>query len=128
MERLIDINNGGTLADVCGWDTKHIRYSTTQGTNALVERKGLRIGLITDDVAVLDELASDEELTAEDRLRSHRVKNPLLIYRNDGAPSRVAKSVASTRETGPTMLSAALGMLAMLPVVFGVSGYVMVSR
>jgi hypothetical protein len=28
----------------------------------------------------------------------------------------------STREKGPTMLSAALGMLAMLPVVFGVAG------
>jgi hypothetical protein len=29
---------------------------------------------------------------------------------------------------GPTMLSATLGMLAMLPVVFGVAGYAMVSR
>src|ERR1700730_12228447 len=99
MERLINIDNGGTLTDVCVWDgtdftftktiptpfdlsqclfdgitkasteifgqpslpellhsTKHIRYSTTQGTNALVERKGPRIGLITDDIAVLDEL------------------------------------------------------------------------
>src|SRR6202165_6144619 len=36
--------------------TKHIRYSTTQGTNALVERKGPRIGLITDDIAVVGEL------------------------------------------------------------------------
>jgi hypothetical protein len=34
----------------------------------------------------------------------------------------------SRREKGPTMLSATLGMLAMLPVVFGVAGYVMVSR
>jgi hypothetical protein len=34
----------------------------------------------------------------------------------------------SRREKGPTMLSAALGMLAMLPVVFGVAGYAMVSR
>ena len=255
MERLINIDNGGTLTDICVWDgtdftytktlttpfdlsqclfdgmakasaeifgqpslpellhsTKHIRYSTTQGTNALVERKGPRIGLITDDIAVLDELRgsateralfddlvgdriaaidvelSDEELTAElvrqvnklttdgaarlvvaagdgadgaerrirrillrkfprhllgsvpilyssefttdrvrsrriwssvlnsflhptmerflynaeDRLRSHRVKNPLLIYRNDGASSRVAKSVAlKTYSSGP---------------------------
>ncbi|MFZ3270543.1 MAG: hydantoinase/oxoprolinase N-terminal domain-containing protein, partial [Mycobacterium sp.] len=132
MQRLINIDNGGTLTDICVWDgteftftktlttpfdlsqclfdgitkasteiygqpalpellhsTKHIRYSTTQGTNALVERKGPRIGLITDDIAVLDELRgsaaeralfddlvgdriaaidverSDEELTAE---------------------------------------------------------------
>ena len=34
----------------------------------------------------------------------------------------------SRREKGPTMLSATLGMLAMLPVVFGVAGYAMVSR
>jgi N-methylhydantoinase A/oxoprolinase/acetone carboxylase beta subunit len=38
----------------------------------------------------------------EDRLRSHRVRNPLLIYRNDGASSRVAKSVAlKTYSSGP---------------------------
>jgi N-methylhydantoinase A/oxoprolinase/acetone carboxylase beta subunit len=255
MERLINIDNGGTLTDICVWDgqdftytktlttpfdlskclfegiakasvrhfgesnleallhsTKHIRYSTTQGTNALVERKGPRIGLITDDSAVAGEMRATEseaalfdalvgsrvavvdpradaeslafdlvqrvnrlttdgaarivvavgaadgrdearlrsillrkfprhllgsvpilyawELTAdrlrprriwsgvinaflhptmerflynaEDRLRSHRVRNPLLIYRNDGASSRVAKSVAlKTYSSGP---------------------------
>ncbi|MGW3625214.1 hydantoinase/oxoprolinase family protein [Streptomyces sp. NPDC000880] len=255
MERLINIDNGGTLTDICVWDgqgftytktlttpfdlskclfdgmakasvsefgepnleallhsTKHIRYSTTQGTNALVERRGPRIGLITDDPAVADEMRATEgeaglfddlvgsrvavidpnsdqesldfdlvqrvnrlttdgaarivvalgeengdderrmrsillrkfprhllgsvpilyswELTAdrvrtrriwsgvinaflhptmerflyhtEDRLRSHRVRNPLLIYRNDGASSRVAKSVAlKTYSSGP---------------------------
>ena len=233
-------------AEICGrpalsellHSTKHIRHSTTQDTNALVERKGPRIGLITDDIAVVGELRgfaaeralfddlvgdrdaaidvelSDKELTgelvrqvnrlttdgaarlvvaaangvdgaerrirrillrkfprhllgsvpvlyssefttdrvrsrriwssvlnsflhptverflynAEDRLRSHRAKNPLLIYRNDGASCRVAKSVASTRKKERTMLSAALGMLAMLPVVFVVAGYVRVSR
>ena len=99
MERSINIENGGTLTDICVWDgteftvtktlttpfdlsqrlfdgitkasaviygrpalsellhsTKHIRCSTTQGTNALVERKGTRIGLITDDIAVVGEL------------------------------------------------------------------------
>ncbi len=255
MDRLINIDNGGTLTDICVWDgqdftytktlttpfdlsqclfdgmtkaskdifgtadleallhsTRHIRYSTTQGTNALVERKGPRIGLITDDAAVVAELratereaslfddlignrvavvdlsADEETLTfdlvqrvnklttegaarivvavggasgteerrlrhillrrfprhllgsvpilysweftadrvrprriwsgvlnaflhptmerflynAEDRLRSHRVRNPLLIYRNDGASSRVAKSVAlKTYSSGP---------------------------
>jgi len=256
MERLINIDNGGTLTDICVWDgqtfnyaktlttpfdlskclfdglekvsanifgaadleallhsTKHIRYSTTQGTNALVERKGPRIGLVTDDPAVVAELRSTEseaslfdaligprvavidpsadedalifdlvqqvnklttdgaarivvavgdsddgpgerrlrhillrkfprhllgsvpvlyswEFTsdpvrarriwsgvinaflhptmerflynAEDRLREHRVQNPLLIYRNDGASSRVAKSVAlKTYSSGP---------------------------
>ncbi len=260
MERSINIENGGTLTDICVWDgteftvtktlttpfdlsqrlfdgitkasaviygrpalpgllhsTQHIRCSTTQGTNALVER-GTRIGLITDDavvgelrgfaaeravvhdlvgdrVAAIDVELSDKELVgalvrqvnrlttdgaarlvvaagngvdgaerrirrilfttdrvrsrriwssvlnsfrhptverfvynAEDRLRSRRVKNPLLIYRNDGASSRVAKSVASRRGRERKMLSAVLGMLAMLPVVFGVAGYAMVSR
>ena len=255
MERLINIDNGGTLTDICVWDgsdftytktlttpfdlskclfdgmtqasagifgephleallhsTKHIRYSTTQGTNALVERKGPRIGLITDDPSVTDEMRAtgseaglfddligsrvaiidpsldDENLSfdlvqlvnklttdgaarivvavggsdgaderrlrsillrkfprhllgsvpvlyswdfaadrvrarriwsgvlnaflhptmerflynAEDRLRSHRVRSPLLIYRNDGASSRVAKSSAlKTYSSGP---------------------------
>src|SRR5664280_2087762 len=255
MERLINIDNGGTLTDICVWDgqnfnyaktlttpfdlskclfdgltkasesifgapdleallhsTKHIRYSTTQGTNALVERKGPGIGLVTDDAAVVAELRAteaeaslfdaligprvavidphaDEETlifdlvqqvnklttdgaarivvavgdasgpgerrlrnillrkfprhllgsvpvlysweftadrvrtrriwsgvinaflhptmerflyNAEDRLREHRVQNPLLIYRNDGASSRVSKSVAlRTYSSGP---------------------------
>src|SRR5438132_14190840 len=104
MERLINIDNGGTLTDICVWDgtdftytktlttpfdlskclfdgmtkasanvfgeadleallhsTKHIRYSTTQGTNALVERKGPRIGLVTDDPAVAEEMRSTEQ-------------------------------------------------------------------
>jgi N-methylhydantoinase A/oxoprolinase/acetone carboxylase beta subunit len=255
MERMINIDNGGTLTDICVWDgrdfnytktlttpfdlsrclfdglakaseavfgatdleallhsSNHIRYSTTQGTNALLERKGPRIGLVTDDAAVVEELRTteseaslfddligprvaiidpraDEEAlifhvvqqvnklttdgaarivvavgdidapgerrlrnillrkyprhllgsvpilytweftadrvrsrriwsaiinaflhptmerflyNAENRLRSHRVTNPLLIYRNDGASSRVAKSVAlKTYSSGP---------------------------
>lgn len=253
MERLINIDNGGTLTDICVWDgenfsftktlttpfdlsqclfdgmakaskdifgvedlpgllhsTRHIRYSTTQGTNALVERKGPRIGILTDRTALAEELRrgdaaaelfddlvgtrvavinagqdaeglsqeivrqvnrlttdgaarlviamADKETekavkgillrkfprhllgsvpilfsweftpdavqerrvwsgilnsflhptmerflySAEDRLRDHKVKNPLLIYRNDGASSRVAKSVAlKTYSSGP---------------------------
>jgi N-methylhydantoinase A len=90
MGKLINIDNGGTLTDICVIDgnkvthtktlttpydlskcffeglkkaskliygsddkvidlllsTDHIRYSTTQGTNAIVERKGPRLGLI----------------------------------------------------------------------------------
>jgi len=253
MERLINIDNGGTLTDICVWDgenfsftktlttpfdlsqclfdgmakaskdifgeedlpgllhsTRHIRYSTTQGTNALVERKGPRIGILTDSPVLAGELRSGEaaaglfedlvgtrvavisagpdaeegsaeivkqvnrlttdgaarlviamadrekekavkgvllrkfprhllgsvpmlfswEFTpdsvqgrrvwsgiinsflhptmerflysTEHRLRDHKVKNPLLIYRNDGASSRVAKSVAlKTYSSGP---------------------------
>lgn len=96
MGRLINIDNGGTLTDICVIDghrvfhTKtlttpydlskcffeglkkastliygeervidlllsvdHIRYSTTQGTNAIVERKGPRLGLIASDRRVV---------------------------------------------------------------------------
>lgn len=102
--RLINIDNGGTLTDICVIDgeqvhrtktlttphdlsqclfdglrkastviygkedlqalllsTAAIRYSTTQGTNALVERKGPRLGLIAGDA-----LAVDAVRTAED--------------------------------------------------------------
>ena len=253
MERLINIDNGGTLTDIvvgsgadftftktlttpvdlsqCLFDgitkastqlfgeanlakllhsTRHIRYSSTQGTNALVERKGPLVGLITDNPHLVEELRDSEEsaslfddlvgervalvaeegteddlrtnlvaeinrlttagaerlivaaaslereqfykramlknfprhllgsvpilfswefatdtsrprqiwsgiinsflhptverflYSAEHRLRAHKVKNPLLIYRNDGASSRVAKSVAlKTYSSGP---------------------------
>jgi N-methylhydantoinase A/oxoprolinase/acetone carboxylase beta subunit len=253
MERLINIDNGGTLTDIvvgtgsnftftktlttpvdlsqCLFDgmtkasvllygeanladllhsTRHIRYSSTQGTNALVERKGPLIGVITDDpmleatlrgsetkaglfddlvgarISVVSPHGGDDELaselvaeinrlttagaerlvvaasslerehlykrtmlknfprhllgsvpilfsrefasdtsrprqiwsgilnsflhptverflySAEHRLRAYKLKNPLLIYRNDGASSRVAKSVAlKTYSSGP---------------------------
>ncbi len=253
MQRLINIDNGGTLTDIvvgsgtdftftktlttpadlsqCLFDgltkasatvfgeedlpsllhsTRHIRYSSTQGTNALVQGKGPKIGLITDDAELVGVLRETEEsarlfdrlvgdrvtvlthegteddlgrrlvadinklttagaerllvtahdpalerlykramlkhfprhllgsvpvlfaneftsdtlrsrrvwsgiinsflhptverflYSAEHRLRSHKIKNPLLIYRNDGSSSRVAKSVAlKTYSSGP---------------------------
>jgi N-methylhydantoinase A/oxoprolinase/acetone carboxylase beta subunit len=108
--KLINIDNGGTLTDICVIDgariyrtktvttpydlskclfeglkkaartiygdddvqrllqsTDFIRYSTTQGTNALVERKGPRLGLILGgglDVAALA-AAADDHLRAQ---------------------------------------------------------------
>ena len=98
--RLVNIDNGGTLTDVCVIDgdevrytktlttpfdlssclfegltkaagvmygeprlaallqsTGYIRYSTTQGTNALVQRKGPRLGLLIADPTIHDRLA-----------------------------------------------------------------------
>lgn len=253
METLINIDNGGTLTDICVWDgsdftftktlttphdlseclfsgiekasaavygeadterllhaTKHIRYSTTQGTNALVERRGPMVGILTtmpelaesmratpaeqelfdglvaERVLAIDadtdqattefevvqlvnrlttlgaarvvvagrtpdqehrlrqvllrkfprhllgsipmiyswDLAGDRDdarrawscvinsflhptmerflYGAERRLKDYRITNPLLVYRNDGASSRVAKSVAlKTYSSGP---------------------------
>ncbi|MFY2859651.1 hydantoinase/oxoprolinase family protein [Mycobacterium sp. THU-M104] len=253
MGNLINIDNGGTLTDICVWngtgftfaktlttphdlseclftgiekasqtfygeadvtrllhDTEHIRYSTTQGTNALVERRGPMIGILSSIAGLQDDmttgtaehklfadLVSDRFLTidthadtatvefdtvqkvnrlttlgaarvviagsspqeerrlrhvllrkfprhllgsvpliysweltgesddarrvwscvvnaflhptmeqflynAERRLRAYKVVNPLLVYRNDGASSRVAKSIAlKTYSSGP---------------------------
>jgi len=253
MNHLINIDNGGTLTDICVWDgesfsftktlttpfdlsqclfdgiekasaglygdkdlvrllhqTQHIRYSTTQGTNALVERKGPALGLVVEGDGIVDDLCSGPEarklfddvvgsrvarvdlaldpdklvfdlvqqvnqLTtdgaarivvvgespesertlrsillrkfprhllgsvpllyswelandrdrgrrtwssilnsflhpvmerflyqAQHRLREHKVTNPLLVYRNDGASSRVSKAVAlKTYSSGP---------------------------
>lgn len=41
--------------------TDHIRYSTTQGTNALVERKGPRLGLVIDEHTSLEALCESGE-------------------------------------------------------------------
>lgn len=256
MGKLINIDNGGTLTDICVIDgvdvhrvktlttphdlsrcvmdglakaskdiygkedlaallqsTDHIRYSTTQGTNALVERKGQRLGLLLsgslsaehlrqlggdaelfdvlvgERIAVLDinlaggelevaavravnqltsasasrvimihggperrkhelrikaillrkfpqhllgavpvlyshEVVEDENdvrrgwtallnaflhpamehflYNAEHKLRAYKVKNPLLIFRNDGESARVAKTIAiKTYSSGP---------------------------
>jgi N-methylhydantoinase A len=104
VTRLINIDNGGTLTDVCVIDddgvrytktlttpfdlsrclfdglakasvllydeprpaallqaTDRIRYSTTQGTNALVQRKGPRLGLLTTDTTLIEGLAATVE-------------------------------------------------------------------
>ena len=104
MTRLINIDNGGTLTDICVIDgedvhytktlttpfdlsrclfdgltkvssllygeerlpamlqsTDYIRYSTTQGTNALVQRKGPRLGLLTTDATLIEALAATSE-------------------------------------------------------------------
>ncbi len=104
MTRLINIDNGGTLTDVCVVDgddvrytktlttpfdlsrclfdglakasrlvhgeerlgallqaTDYIRYSTTQGTNALVQRQGPRLGLLAGDSTLVEGLAATAE-------------------------------------------------------------------
>lgn len=104
MGKLINIDNGGTLTDVCVIDglkvyrtktlttaydlskclfeglkkaarvvygedkldellqsTEYIRYSTTLGTNALVERKGPRLGLIVGGGSTVEQMQSSGE-------------------------------------------------------------------
>jgi N-methylhydantoinase A/oxoprolinase/acetone carboxylase beta subunit len=102
--KLINIDNGGTLTDICVIDgdrvhrtktlttphdlsrcffdgltkaskaiygsedlvalitsTDHIRYSTTQGTNALVERKGPRLGIVLTGGLTAEQLQQGED-------------------------------------------------------------------
>jgi hypothetical protein len=54
-------------------------------------------------------------------------RNQSHTHRCDDQAKPSAGGGKPTREE-PTMLSAAFGMMAMLPVVFGVAGFVMVSR
>lgn len=124
---LINIDNGGTLTDVCVWDgeqlvftktlttphdlseclfdgierasaalygskdsrrllhaAQHIRYSTTQGTNALVQRQGPMIGLLT----TIDDLADRLRADAEDaRLFEDLVGDRVRVMAADSANS-----------------------------------------
>lgn len=130
MERLINIDNGGTLTDIvvgsgtdftftktlttpvdlsqCLFDgmtkaseslfgepnladllqsTRHIRYSSTQGTNALVERKGPLLGLITDDPGLVDSLRDSERSAG---LFDDLIGNRVAILASDGSPAELA--------------------------------------
>ncbi len=125
MAMLVNIDNGGTLTDICVsdgdqvWRTKtlttpfdlsqclmdglkkastavfgqedlehlllvtdHIRYSTTQGTNALVERKGPRLGLVTTD-------AADEVRAAKPELFDALVGDRHAVVATGGDESRM---------------------------------------
>lgn len=123
MGTLINIDNGGTLTDICVWDggaftftktlttphdlseclfsgiekastalygqadttrllhaTDHIRYSTTQGTNALVQRRGPMIGILT----TLDTLdARMQNTAAEEKLFTGLVADRFLTIDPD---------------------------------------------
>lgn len=142
MEKLINIDNGGTLTDICVIEgsrvyrtktlttpydlskclldglkkasrtiygredlgmllrsTKYIRYSTTQGTNALVERKGPRLGLIL--AGTLDARALQEHGTEPDvydalvAQRLVRIDGELDEQRLEAAAVRAVNTLAS---------------------------------
>jgi hypothetical protein len=60
--------------------------------------------------------------------RDDRSSRQVITFSLERRPGLGHTAPVSRREKGPTMLSATLGMLAMLPVVFGVAGWAMVSR
>ena len=135
MGRLINIDNGGTLTDICVIDggrvlhTKvlttpydlsrcffeglrkasslvfgeervvdlllsidHIRYSTTQGTNALVERKGPQLGLIVSCSADVDSLKST---AAQDELLQALVGDRIQRFAGGDEPEAFDRAVVA---------------------------------
>jgi hypothetical protein len=60
--------------------------------------------------------------------RGDRSSRQVITFTLARAEAKPDTAPVSTPEKGPTVLSATLGMLAMLPVVFGAAGYAMVSR
>lgn len=136
MGMLINIDNGGTLTDICVlkdnefFKTKtlttpydlskcffeglkaassvaygeedvarllsevdHIRYSTTQGTNAIVERKGPKLGLIVDEGSTLPSRLREHDTELYDFLIGERVAEVCLSALSNEASGADTTSV-----------------------------------
>lgn len=136
--KLINIDNGGTLTDICVIDgatvtrtktltTPHdlascffdglkkasvaiygkedivglltstdvIRYSTTQGTNALVERKGPRVGLLCNRALQPEQLAGADAHSAQQELFASLVGDRIASL--DDAATQDANNAAAVR-------------------------------
>lgn len=74
--------------------TDYIRYSTTQGTNALVERKGPRLGLLVEKGANLSKLqTTDAEASLFNDLIGDRVGEIDLSLDGDESEANIVKMV-----------------------------------
>ena len=60
--------------------------------------------------------------------RGDRSSRQVITFSRTTAEAKPHAAPVSRREKGPTMLNAAYGMLAMLPVVFDVARYALVFR
>jgi N-methylhydantoinase A len=151
--KLINIDNGGTLTDVCVIDgnqvyraktlttphdlsrcffdgltkasraiygkddlvglitsTDHIRYSTTQGTNALIERKGPRLGLIVTGTLSADALKKDpRQAELFDALVGSRVASLDLKLKGSEFEIAAVKAVNSLSSEGANRVIVAHG-------------------
>jgi N-methylhydantoinase A/oxoprolinase/acetone carboxylase beta subunit len=151
--KLINIDNGGTLTDVCVIDgnqvyraktlttphdlsrcffdgltkasraiygkedlvglitsTDHIRYSTTQGTNALVERKGPRLGLIVTGTMTVDSLKKDpRQAELFDALVGSRVATLDLKLKGSELEIAAVKAVNALSSAGANRVIVAHG-------------------
>lgn len=150
---LINIDNGGTLTDICVlegemvWRTKtlttpydlsqclfdglrkiskviygeedllrlvssafHIRYSTTQGTNALVERKGPRLGLLYGNGLNLDEIRGTEtEAALFDALVGDRYREVDLSGDDESLKETLIHAITRLASAGANRVVISLG-------------------
>lgn len=153
MGKLINIDNGGTLTDICVIDgdqvhrtktlttphdlsrcffdglakaskaiygkedlvslitsTDHIRYSTTQGTNALVERKGPRLGIILTGKLSTDALrAQGKAGELFDTMMDGRVSTLDLSLKGDAFEMAAVMAVNALSSAGANRIIVAHG-------------------
>lgn len=151
--KLINIDNGGTLTDICVIDgatvyrtktvttpydlskclfeglkkasrvvygeedvqrlllsTEYIRYSTTQGTNALVERKGPRLGLILGGGLEMQSLQTDAQAEALfAALVGERVQHLAPSLSGDALDVAVTRAVTALASAGANRIVVAYG-------------------
>jgi N-methylhydantoinase A/oxoprolinase/acetone carboxylase beta subunit len=151
--KLINIDNGGTLTDICVldgekvWRTKtlttpsdlsrcfidglrkaskniygsedlvallastdHIRYSTTQGTNALVERKGQRLGLLlTGSLSVEALRNADNASELFDALVADRCTTLDLSQDNEALETAAVRAINALASSGANRVIVAHG-------------------
>jgi N-methylhydantoinase A len=85
--------------------TDHIRYSTTQGTNALVQKKGPRIGIILTSAADIDTLKeTDKESEMFEALVGNRVAVIDPTLEGVAYIKSVTDAIASLSSTGASRL------------------------
>jgi N-methylhydantoinase A len=150
--KLINIDNGGTLTDICVIDgarvyrtktittpydlskclldglrkvsaqiygdediqalllsTEYIRYSTTQGTNALVERKGPRLGLILGGALGVDAVRKAEDGGLFDAIVGERVAVLDAKLEGEAREAAVTRAVTQLASSGANRIVVACG-------------------
>ncbi len=96
-----DIYGDESCVDELLQTTDYIRYSTTQGTNALVERKGPRLGLLVERGADLSLLkANDAESSLLEDLVGERIGEIDLALEGDDADMNIVRAVNQVATAG----------------------------
>lgn len=150
--KLINIDNGGTLTDICVIDgaqvyrtktittpydlskclldglrkvsaqiygdenvqalllsTEYIRYSTTQGTNALVERKGPRLGLIVGGALSVEAVRKAEDGGLFGAIVGERVAVLDVGLEGEAREAAVTRAVTQLASSGANRIVVACG-------------------